>query len=74
MKWNPFLLIPGALSVAVLFVFPLLLSRYGARGLVIGLVAIAWPWLMYFIISRGVDHVVSKEVERHRSEDNQDFV
>lgn len=74
-KWNPFILIPIILDVGVLAVLPKFVAQSGlARALPVSLVALAFPWLLFFIISSGISSIVKKEKEEQEAEHNRDFV
>jgi hypothetical protein len=74
-KWNPFILIPIILDIGVLAIFPTFVAREGlARALPVSLIAMAFPWLLFFIIGSGISSIVEKEKEKQEEEHKRDFV
>ena len=72
---NPFILIPIVLNVVVLMIIPRFAQEVGiAQALLVSFTAMAFPWLLFYIIGRGIDHVISKEIEKREVNDNHDFV
>ncbi len=72
---TPFILIPIVLDVLVLAIFPTFAQAQGfAKAFLVSLVAMAFPWILFFIFGRIVESVVSEEIERHDAENNRDFV
>lgn len=72
---NPFILIPIVLDVLVLAIFPTFAEAQGfPKAFLVSLIAMVFPWILFFIFGRIVDSVVSEEIERREGENNHDFV
>jgi Kef-type K+ transport system membrane component KefB len=72
---NLFILIPLILDVLVLAVFPAFAQAQGfPKAFLVSLIAMVFPWILFFIFGRVIDSVVSEEIERREAEDNHDFV
>jgi len=74
-KRDPFMVIPIILNVLVLLVFGIFVEREGlARAVGISIVGLAAPWVLYFIISRIIHGMISKEKQEWEADHNHDFV
>ena len=71
---NPFVFIPIVLTVAVLVIAPKAITEHEATGVFIVLMAIGFPWLLFFIISRAVQHAIEQSRKSSQAEENHDFV
>jgi len=72
---NWYILIPIVLNLLVLVVLPTLWRQNGPeRTLIIAVAALGWPWLMYFVIGRIIEHTITKASQSHKASDHEDFV
>lgn len=60
-RFNPYVLIPIVLNLLVLVVVPSLFenNEFG-RALFVFIVAILWPWILYFVIGRILHDLVAR--------------
>ncbi len=72
---NWYILIPIVLNVLVLVVLPTLWRQNGPeRTLIVAVAALGWPWLMYFVIGRIIEHIIAKTSQGRETSDHEDFV
>jgi hypothetical protein len=71
---NPFIFIPIVLTVAVLIIAPKTVEQHEIKGIFIVLMAIGFPWFLFYIISRGVQHMLDEQRRRSQANENHDFV
>ncbi len=71
---NPFIFIPIVLTIAVLLIAPKTVEQHEIKGVFLVLMAIGFPWFLFFVISRGVQHVIEEDRKKSQATDNHDFV
>ena len=70
---NPFIFIPIVLTVAVILIAPKTVEQHEIKGIFLVLMAIGFPWFLFFMIGRGVEHMMEQE-KKSQANDNHDFV
>lgn len=71
---NPFIFIPIVLTIAVLLIAPKTIGQHEIKGVFLVLMAIGFPWFLFFVIGQGVEHVIKEETKKRQANDNHDFV
>ena len=74
-RFNPYMLIPILLDVLVLSVAPRLFEAESfGRAFFIVVIALVWPWVLYFIIGRILQDIVKHVSKEQEENENHDFV
>lgn len=74
-RFNPYVLIPIVLNLLVLVAVPSLFeSNEFGRALFVFIVAILWPWILYFVIGRILHDLVRRVSEERGASENHDLV
>jgi K+ transporter len=71
---NPYMFIPIVLTIAVVLIAPKTVQEHGINGVFLVLAAIAFPWFLFYVISRAVQHVIDEAKKKSRANENHDFV
>ena len=71
---NPFIFIPIVLTIAVLLIAPKTIGEHEVKGIFLVLMAIGFPWFLFYVIVRGMGHVIEEETRKRQANDNHDFV
>ena len=77
MKLNRYTLIPIFLNLAVLIMLPTLAREQGlVKAVLIGILVLAWPWIMAAVVGRQVDAAARRiaEEQKKREDEDPDFV
>ncbi len=74
MKMNPGIVIAIFLNVILLCGLPFFGEGEASRLAPLIVLALVWPWVMYFIVSRIITFVVGESSRRRQEKENSDFV
>jgi len=72
---NWFILIPIGFNLLVLGILPQFVREQDfARAILVSIAALAWPWVLYFIIGRLINHVRARTKAERQTAEDRDFV
>ena len=72
---NRYMLIPLALNLLALIVIPTLFAENTfAKAALLTVAALAWPWVLYFLVGSAVSHAIESDTRKRKEEEESDFV